>query len=78
MLETRKQTQIILKPGEKKEIVYGVNLGGNFLLLQRQINFPCKLCKEVNTCLLVKYSTDKQLLSGFSLICAGFHFLGVK
>lgn len=38
----------------------------------------CKLSKEVNTCLHMKYLTDKQLLSGFSLICAGFHFLCAK
>lgn len=74
-VETSNNTANIYK---KQEIVYGVNLYGNFLLLEWQIIIQCKLSKEVNTCLLVKYLTDKQLLSGFCLICAGFHFLSAK
>lgn len=49
------------------------------MILERQIIIiPCKLSEEVNTCLHMKYLTDKQLLSGFGLICAGFHFLSAK
>lgn len=63
---------------KKQQIAYGVNLYGNFLLLQWKITIERKLCEEVNTCLPAKYLTDKQLFLGFSRICAGVHFLHAK